>query len=71
ISNSSILWVETSAVPTISSEATWSTTGETVAGGYNSGDQLNQLHSPEDIFVDDRNSVISIKKQGHSLKIIH
>ncbi|CAF1049580.1 unnamed protein product [Didymodactylos carnosus] len=48
---------ETSAVPTISSEATWSTTGETVAGGYNSGDQLNQLHSPEDIFVDDQNSI--------------
>lgn len=49
----------------ICDNATWSTTGITVAGGNGAGDDLNQLHYPGGIFLDDDSNLYITDEFNH------
>ncbi|CAF1541904.1 unnamed protein product [Rotaria sp. Silwood1] len=58
--------VESSAIPTICSTATWSENATTVAGGNGGGDALNQLDNAADLFLDSRNNNVYVADYSNS-----
>ena len=41
----------------IHQKATWTKEGVTVAGGNSNGDELDQLHNPRDMFIDNNMTI--------------
>jgi hypothetical protein len=51
----------------ISPTATWTENGITIAGGRGTGENLNQLSQPEDLTVDDDDTVFIVDCDNHRI----
>ncbi len=51
----------------IPANAKWSRNGDTVAGGHGKGDRINQLDSPNSLFVDDEETIYIVDTGNHRM----